>query len=368
MSDADESSVPASNLHDAATFWRGKRVFLTGHTGFKGSWLGLMLERLGAEVHGFALPPLASCQLAGVARYTRSVHGDIRDPAALNDAMAVASPEIVLHLAAQPLVRYSYSNPCETLETNVIGTMNVLEAVRKRDSVRAVVVVTTDKCYSNREWLWGYRESEALGGHDPYSASKACAEIVTAAWRSSYFSCEGLDSQKIMVASARAGNVIGGGDVSQDRLVPDVLKALQSGTSVDIRNPLAVRPWQHVLEPLHGYLLLARALCGEHGHDFAGPYNFGPSESDCRPVGEVVEMLCSRWGQGSWAQDNAQQPHEAHLLKLDSSKARSHLGWQTRWELQEAIADIVRWEKGRLAGQDLREVSLRSLSAYQSAT
>lgn len=347
-------------------FWSGKRVFLTGHTGFKGSWMGLLLEQLGAEVHGFSLPPLPGLALADVPAYARSVHGDIRDSKSLLAAMTEASPSVVLHFAAQPLVRRSYTDPQETFETNVIGTMNVLQAVRQVDSVNAVVVVTTDKCYQNREWLWGYRESEALGGHDPYSASKACAELVTGSWRNSYFGPDGLDERNVMVASARAGNVIGGGDVSDDRLVPDVVRSISMGEPVTLRNPLAVRPWQHVLEPLHGYLLLAEALCGERGRDFADAFNFGPADDDCRSVGDVVDLLCERWGVGSWQLDDAHQPHEAHLLKLDSSRARALLGWKPRWTLPEVIDHIVRWEKGRVDGQPLRNLSLSCLEAYQA--
>ena len=348
-------------------FWSGKRVFLTGHTGFKGSWMGLLLEQLGAEVYGFSLPPLAGLALAGVPAYARSVHGDIRDRDSLLAAMTEASPSVVLHLAAQPLVRRSYADPEETFETNVIGTMNVLQAVRQVDSVTAVVVVTTDKCYQNREWLWGYRESEALGGHDPYSASKACTELVTASWRNSYLGPDGLDEREVMVASARAGNVIGGGDVSDDRLVPDVVRSMSMGEPVTLRNPLAVRPWQHVLEPLHGYLLLAEALCGERGRDFADAFNFGPADEDCRSVGDVVDLLSSFWGDGGWQLDESQQPHEAHLLKLDSSRARALLGWKPRWGIEQAIQQIVTWEKGRLDGQSLRSLSMACVEAYQHA-
>ena len=356
-----------SSPHPDPEFWSGQRVFLTGHTGFKGSWLGLMLEQLGAQVHGYALQALPDCDLASVPRYERSVHGDVRDQSALRTAMQDARPSVVLHLAAQPLVRRSYADPRETMETNVIGTMNVLEAVREMESVRAVVVVTTDKCYHNREWDWGYRESEALGGRDPYSASKACTELVTAAWRSSFFGDEGVDSRATQVASARAGNVIGGGDVSEDRLVPDVIRSLTRGETIVLRNPLAVRPWQHVLEPLHGYLRLAEALCGEQGATFADAFNFGPTDADCRPVGEVVDLLCERWGTGHCEHDQSVQPHEAHLLKLDSSRARNRLGWKTRWSLANAIDEIVVWEQARQQGHDLRESSLESLRRYRCA-
>ncbi len=361
----DSPADIALATYDDPTFWAGKRVFLTGHTGFKGSWLGLMLEQLGAEVYGYSLPPLPQCVLAAVPHYARSVHGDIRDRSALLLAMREALPDVVLHLAAQPLVRRSYADPRETMETNVIGTMNVLEAVREIETVRAVVVVTTDKCYHNREWLWAYRETESLGGHDPYSASKACAELVTAAWRSSYFGADGIDEREVRVASARAGNVIGGGDVSDDRLVPDVVRSLTRGEAVVLRNPNAVRPWQHVLEPLNGYLRLAAALCGDNGQDFTDAFNFGPAEEDCRSVGEIVELLCEQWGGGRCEHDNSLQPHEAQLLKLDSSRARSLLGWKTRWTLPEATAEIIRWERARLEGSDLRESSLESLKRFE---
>lgn len=365
----------ASRALPDAAFWSGKRVFLTGHTGFKGSWLALMLEQLGAVVHGYALPPVSGCVLASVPNYTHSVHADIRDRQALDKAIQDARPEVVLHLAAQPLVRRSYTDPRETIETNVVGTMNLLEAVREIETVRAVVVVTTDKCYRNREWDWGYRETESLGGRDPYSASKACTELVTAAWRSSFLGQTGIDTRETYVATARAGNVIGGGDVSVDRLLPDVLRSLSSGESIVVRSPLAVRPWQHVLEPLHGYLRLAERLYGSIGDeaesatgtDYCDAFNFGPAEEDCRPVGEVVDLFCKRWGGGVWQHDDSVQPHEAHLLKLDSSRAHRRLGWKTRWSLADAIEDIVLWEQGRVRGEDLREVSLRSLERYRSA-
>lgn len=365
MSQLTSSTSTPQALDEA--FWSGRRVFLTGHTGFKGSWLSLLLEQLGAEVHGFSLPRLPDCVLADVPVLARSVHGDIRDADALQAAMTEAAPDIVLHLAAQPLVRYSYQNPAETLHTNVIGTMNVLQAVRAVESVRAVVVITTDKCYRNREWLWGYREDEALGGHDPYSASKACAELVTSAWRDSYFSAGGVDERKVQIASARAGNVIGGGDVSEDRLIPDVVRSLSQGETVVLRNPMAVRPWQHVLEPVYGYLKLAESLCGEHPEAFADAFNFGPADSDCRPVGELVELMCDAWGDGRWQHDNSQQPHEAHLLKLDSSRARARLSWAPRWSITDAVSEIVQWERARLDGADLRECSLASLHRYLNA-
>lgn len=340
-------------------FWRGRRVFITGHTGFKGGWLSLWLTHLGAEVHGFALAPATTPALFEVARVPeglQSTIGDIRDMAALSAALRAAQPEIVFHLAAQPLVRESYRDPRTTLETNVVGTMNVLEAVRATPSVKAVEVITTDKCYRNREWVWPYREDEALGGHDPYSASKACAEIVTAAWRDAY-----LDDT-VSVASARAGNVIGGGDWSVDRLIPDAFRAWGEGRALTIRYPQAVRPWQHVLEALGGYLLLGeRLLCGEA----SGAWNFGPVAEDCLPVQDLLCVLAERWGEGAnWQLEAVPQPHEAGLLRLDSSKARSALNWRTAFNLCRALAVTVEWQQAWRRGEDMRRVSLGQIDQY----
>jgi len=345
------------------SFWRGKRVFLTGHTGFKGGWLSLWLQQLGAELQGYALaPPTQPHNLfteARVAEGMASTIGDIRDLAALQASLCAFRPDVVIHMAAQPLVRYSYAEPVETYATNVMGTVHLLEAVRRSPGVRAVVSVTTDKCYENKEWPWGYREDEPMGGHDPYSNSKGCAELVTSAYRRSF-----LGQAGVALASARAGNVIGGGDWASDRLVPDILRAFERGEPVVIRNPASTRPWQHVLEPLAGYLTLAQALW-ERGEDCAEGWNFGPLDEDARPVQWIVERLVERWGQGArWLLDGGTHPHEAHYLKLDISKARARLAWQPRWRLGEALDRIVTWHQAWLAREDVRALCLRQIDDY----
>jgi CDP-glucose 4,6-dehydratase len=346
-----------------AKFWRGKTVFLTGHTGFKGGWLALWLHQMGARVHGYALAPDTTPNLFTEARVADVLAGhtiaDIRDARALEAAMAAARPEIVLHLAAQPLVRYSYEEPVETFSTNVMGTVNLLEAVRRVDSVKAVVNVTTDKCYENREWVWPYREDEALGGHDPYSSSKACSEIVTAAYRRSF-----LAGQGVAVASGRAGNVIGGGDWSADRLVPDFLRAMDAKRPMRVRSPHAIRPWQHVLEPLSGYITLTERLCQQSG-EYAEAWNFGPSEEDARTVQWIVEHLVAATPGASWQVDDKPQVHEANYLKLDSSKARNRLKWRPRWNLESALDKTVAWHAAWRDGQDMQEVTLAQIRAYQ---
>jgi CDP-glucose 4,6-dehydratase len=351
-------------------FWRGKAVFVTGHTGFKGGWLSLWLQQLGANVTGYALQPPTNPSLFDVANVgygMASVIGDIRDGAKLMQAIQAAAPDIVLHLAAQPLVRRSYVDPVETYSTNVMGTVNLLEAVRQTPSVRAVVNVTTDKCYENKEWVWGYREDEPMGGFDPYSSSKGCAELVTAAYRNSFFNAAIHGGNTVALASARAGNVIGGGDWAEDRLIPDILRAIQNGQSVNIRNPHATRPWQHVLEPLSGYLALAEKLFTE-GAAFAQAYNFGPAEEDAQPVQWIVEQLTQRWGDGaSWQLDGGTHPHEAHYLKLDCSKARATLGWTPRWHLGQALQAIIDWHKAHGAhggNQVMRALCLQQIKAY----
>ncbi len=351
--------------------WHGKRVLITGHTGFKGSWLSLWLQSMGAEVVGYALAPPTNPSLfevAGVGAGMTSIIGDIRDLPHLNKAFAEHQPEIVIHMAAQPLVRYSYSEPVETYSTNVMGTVNLLEAVRHTKSVRAVVNVTSDKCYENKEWVWGYRENEPMGGYDPYSNSKGCAELVTSAYRNSYFHPEKYSEHGVAMASARAGNVIGGGDWAADRLIPDIMRAIAKGEPVHIRNPNAIRPWQHVLEPLSGYLLLAEKLYQE-GAAFAEGWNFGPSEEDARPVQWIVERLTQAWGEGaSWKLDDGKHPHEAHYLKLDCSKAKARLNWRPRWHLARTLEEIADWHRACRDGRNMREMTLRQIDAYNTST
>jgi CDP-glucose 4,6-dehydratase len=350
-----------------AAFWQGKRVLLTGHTGFKGSWLSLWLQSMGALVVGYALKPPTNPSLfeeANVSSGMTSIIGDIRDLDHLRKVFAEHQPEIVIHMAAQPLVRYSYIEPVETYSTNVMGTVNLLESVRSTKSVKAVVNVTTDKCYENREWAWGYRENEAMGGYDPYSSSKGCAELVTAAYRQSYFNPEKYAEHGVAIATGRAGNVIGGGDWAEDRLIPDIMRAITAGKSVHIRNPHAIRPWQHVLEPLSGYLILAQKLY-EDGATLAEGWNFGPNDEDAKPVQWIVEQLTAAWGEGaSWVLDGDEHPHEAHYLKLDCSKAKSRLDWHPRWRLDVALGAIVSWQKAYNSGQEMRVVTLNQIQSY----
>lgn len=347
-------------------FWHGRRVLVTGHTGFKGSWLCLWLKSLGAEVHGYALPPPTDPALFEVAKIgdvlSTSEIGDLRDGEVLSAAVRRVRPEVVFHLAAQPLVRYSYRAPVETYAVNVMGTVHLLETVRQNDCVRAVVSVTTDKCYENREWPWGYRENEPLGGHDPYSSSKACAELVSAAYRASFLAASG-----VALATARAGNVIGGGDWAQDRLLPDFLRAVDAGDILTIRSPGAIRPWQHVLEPLSGYLLLAEALVAG-GAQAAEPWNFGPVDDDARPVGWILDQLAARVPELRWQCDSAEQPHEANFLKLDSSKARARLGWAPRWRLDKALDMTIAWHRAWRQGGDMRSVSLAQIADYAASS
>lgn len=350
-----------------AAFWRGKKVFMTGHTGFKGSWLSLWLQQMGAQVTGFALHPPTNPSLfevANVAQGMTSIIGDIRDGEALAKAMRDAAPDIVIHMAAQPLVRYSYVNPVETYSTNVMGTVHLLEAVRQTPTVRAVVNVTSDKCYDNKEWVWGYRENEPMGGFDPYSNSKGCAELVTSAYRNSFFNPEKYADHRVALASGRAGNVIGGGDWADDRLIPDILRAIGDSKPVVIRSPHAIRPWQHVLEPLSGYLLLAEKLYTQ-GIAYAEGWNFGPSDEDAKPVQWIVEQLTQQWGEGaSWQLDGGEHPHEAHYLKLDCSKAKMRLDWQPRWHLGHTLEMIVSWQQAWLAKQDMRSFTLKQIEQY----
>ncbi|VXB83017.1 CDP-glucose 4,6-dehydratase [Pseudomonas sp. 8AS] len=347
------------------SFWQGKKVFLTGHTGFKGSWLALWLQSMGARVKGFALEPPTTPALfneAKVAAGMESEIGDIRDLAAITASMKAFNPDILIHMAAQPLVRLSYREPVETYATNVMGTVHVLEAARQCANLRAIVNVTTDKCYENREWEWGYRENEPMGGHDPYSNSKGCSELVTAAYRNSFFNIP----QSPALASARAGNVIGGGDWAEDRLIPDILNAFEKGQPVVVRNPLATRPWQHVLEPLSGYLVLAQRLW-EEGRVFAQGWNFGPQDEDARPVEWILARMIASWGeQARWQLDESPQPHEARYLKLDISKARSRLRWSPTWSLETTLGRIVDWHRSWLAGNDMRAACLAEIDAYMA--
>ena len=344
-------------------FWKNKSVFLTGHTGFKGGWLALWLSSMGAKVTGYALAPNTTPNLFDMLAIDSLIEqshiADIRDLATLQKAMSEAKPDIVIHMAAQPLVRYSYANPVETYATNVMGTVHILESTRTIESVRATVVVTTDKCYENRERGAGYREDEAMGGFDPYSSSKGCAELVSSAYRQSYFS-----KSANHLASARAGNVIGGGDWSEDRLIPDAIKAFESGNTLMIRNPLATRPWQHVLEPLSGYLILAQSLF-QDGEKFSSAWNFGPKDADNRSVQEVISSLCQQWGpDAKWQQDSSSQPHEAGLLKLDCSKASKQLRWEPKWNLETAIEKIIQWHKAYLAKDDMQALTLNQIDQY----
>ena len=355
------------NLEMNSGFWKARRVFLTGHTGFKGAWLALWLRELGAEVSGYALAPHTKPSLfetLGLANDMTSTIADIRDGAAVARAIAQAAPDTVIHMAAQALVRESYAAPVDTYAVNVMGTAHVLDAIRLQPTVRAVVVVTSDKCYENREWLWGYREDEPMGGHDPYSSSKGCAELLTSAWRRSFFPPARYERHRVAMASARAGNVIGGGDWAADRLVPDMIRAVSRGVPAIIRNPGAVRPWQHVLEPLSGYLALAERL-HTHGPEFAEGWNFGPRDEDARPVEWIAEGLAKRWGDGAaWKAERSDGPHEAGYLKLDCSKAHARLGWRPRWTLGEALARVVDWHKAHASGKDMKAFSLRQIQDY----
>jgi CDP-glucose 4,6-dehydratase len=351
------------------SFWRGRRVFLTGHTGFKGSWLSLWLHSLGADVTGYALDPPTQPNLftqARVADSIRSVRGDIRDYVSLHAAIATCRPEVVLHLAAQSVVRTSYENPVENYATNVMGTVHVLEAIRQLGQPCVIVNVTSDKCYENREWVWGYRENEPMGGKDPYSNSKACAELVTASYRDSFFSPETIDQHGIALGSARAGNAIGGGDWTGHQLIPDLIRAFLAGDTCLIRNPAATRPWQFLLEPLRGYLLLAERL-GENPRRFASGWNFGPADKDVQPVSWIADTLCRLWGEGTaWQLDSGSHPHEARSLKLDASRAAAYLQWRPILSLAEALEWIVEWYRGLQQGSDLHALTLAQIHRYET--
>ncbi|WP_415643899.1 CDP-glucose 4,6-dehydratase [Sphingomonas antarctica] len=344
--------------------WDGRRVLITGDTGFKGSWLSLWLADLGALVAGFALPAATDPSLFESARIGDLVEhtdGDIRDLDAVERVVQQTAPEVVFHLAAQPLVRYSYQAPIETYATNVMGTAHVLDACRRQSSVKAIIVVTTDKCYENREWVWPYRESDPLGGHDPYSSSKGAAELVASAYRRSYFGVDGAP----LLATVRAGNVIGGGDWSTDRLIPDFVRAFERGERVRIRSPRAVRPWQHVLEALDGYLTIAaRLLKGDRA--VATAWNFGPDQEDARSVSWIATRMVELFGAGGWDQDEAPQAHEATMLMLDCSKARQELGWRPAWPVAKALERVVAWHRGAADGGDARALTLNQIKEYQA--
>ncbi len=351
-----------------SAFWKGKAVFITGHTGFKGSWLSLWLQSMGARVTGFSLPPPTDPSLFAVGRVHEgmdSISGDIRNLEQLQAAIERSKPEIVVHMAAQSLVRDSYQNPLETYSTNVMGTVNVLEAVRRVGGVRAVINVTSDKCYENREWVWGYRENEPLGGYDPYSSSKGCAELATAAYRRSFFNVGDYAKHGVALASVRAGNVIGGGDWAGDRLMPDMVRAFMGRRPVQIRNPLAVRPWQHVLEPLSGYLLLAQRLWDD-GARFAEAWNFGPHAEDSRPVSWVVARVAELWGDSAkWEMDAGSHPHEAQQLRLDCSKAQARLLWQPRLDIEQALQMTIDWYRGYERGENMHTMTMTQIRSYQ---
>jgi CDP-glucose 4,6-dehydratase len=346
-------------------FWKGKKVLITGHTGFKGSWLCMLLNNMGAEISGYALKPPTNpslFELCNIEAFVNSTISDIRDFDSLRIKIDTDKPEIIIHMAAQPLVRLSYAEPVLTYHTNVMGTINLLEAVRvsHSKSTRVIVNVTTDKCYDNKEWLWPYREIEPMGGYDPYSSSKACSEIVTAAYRSSYFSG---DSMPVAVATARAGNVIGGGDWAADRLIPDIVRSVLGNKPVVIRNPYSVRPWQHVLEPLSGYLMLSERLYTE-GNSFAGAWNFGPNDDDSRPVKWIVEKFCSKWINASYELDKNIHPHEASFLKLDCSKAKEKLDWHPKWNLNKALDSIIEFSRAYLSRNSMRDLCDRQILEY----
>jgi CDP-glucose 4,6-dehydratase len=351
-------------------FWHGKKVFVTGHTGFKGSWLCLWLEQMGAVVRGYSLPAPTEPSLFEVANVRQglvSEEGDIRDFFHLREALADFKPEIVFHMAAQPLVRLSYDEPIETYSTNVMGTVYLLEAIKQVDGIKAVVNITSDKCYENREWVWGYREDEAMGGYDPYSNSKGCAELVASAYRNSFFNAAKYHEHGTALASVRAGNVIGGGDWAKDRLIPDILHSFEHNQPVIIRNPHSIRPWQHVLEPLSGYLLVAQKLYTE-GPAFAEGWNFGPNEMDATPVQAIVDTMVGLWGdEASWQLDGQDHPHEAHYLKLDCSKAKMRMEWHPRWDLNTTLSRIVSWHKAWLSGDDMRTYTLNEINDYMNS-
>ncbi len=348
-------------------FWKNKKVLITGHTGFKGAWLCLFLHYMGSKVVGYALNPPTEPSLFELCRVNKFVNSnisDIRDREKLFDAVFAASPEILIHMAAQPLVRESYTNPVETYEVNVIGTVNLFEAVRRCKTVKVVINVTTDKCYENREWCWGYRENDPLGGYDPYSNSKACSELITSSYRNSFFNPRTYNIHGVAIASVRAGNVIGGGDWAADRLIPDCIRAILKGDKINIRNPHSIRPWQHVLESLGGYLLLVQKMYND-GPIHSEGWNFGPDDSDAKPVEWLVKKICEKWGNNaSYEIDKGVHPYEANYLKLDWSKAKSRLGWYPRWNLEKAIDKVIEWTRAYKENSNLRQICLKQIKEY----
>jgi len=353
------------NLFDG--FYKGRKVFITGHTGFKGSWLSILLSRLGADIYGYSLDPPTKpslYELAGVDSLLSSTIGDIRDYGLLLNTLKEVKPEVIIHMAAQPLVKESYRNPRETYEINVMGTVNLLDAVRQIHGVRAILNVTSDKCYENKEWHWGYRENEPIGGHDPYSNSKGCSELVTSSFRNSFYNPKNYSNHGVALATGRAGNVLGGGDWAEDRLVPDFIRAIMRGEKLKIRSPYAIRPWQHVLEPLWGYLLLCERLCSR-GPDFADAWNFGADDKDSKNVEWITHRICELWGNNAaYEIDKAPQPHEASYLKLDCSKAKTFLGWYPRWNIETTLNMLVKWYKGYQSNTDLRLICLNQIEQY----
>jgi CDP-glucose 4,6-dehydratase len=352
-------------------FYKNKKILITGHTGFKGSWLCLLLNQLGADVYGYALPPRTTPNLfneAHINKIVTSFNGDIRDFEKLNGVLHQIQPDIIIHMAAQALVMESYKNPRETFEINVMGTVNMLDAARTTKSVKAIVNVTTDKCYENKEWHWGYRENEPMGGYDPYSNSKGCSELVTSSYRNSYFNSKKYIDHGVAVASARAGNVIGGGDWADDRLIPDFIRAITNGHNIKIRSPYAIRPWQHVLEPLSGYLTLANKLF-TLGPKYAEGWNFGSDDGDAQNVEWITKKLCKLWGEGaSYRIDTDKQPHEANYLKLDCSKAKAELGWMPKWNISIALDSIVNWNKAYLNNENITEITIQQINDYLQKT
>ena len=350
-------------------FWKGKRVFVTGHTGFKGSWLGLWLDSMGAIVKGYSLPPPTLPNLfeeAHLIKHIDSIEGDIRHSADLSQCMSDFKPELVIHMAAQSLVRRSYDNPLDTYSTNVMGTVSVFEAVRNAKSAKVLINVTSDKCYENQEWFWGYREIEPMGGYDPYSCSKGCAELITASYRRSFFNPNHYAEHGCAIASVRAGNVIGGGDWATDRLVPDLVRSFINDDLVKIRNPLAIRPWQHVLEPLSGYLMLAQRLYLD-GPDFSEGWNFGPKEGNARPVKDIADYFASNWSSSArYEIEEDISMHEAHYLKLDCSKAKSKLGWEPILTFDETLNRTIDWYKARLQGANMHDYCLSEINDYMN--